>query len=89
VRITAQLIDATSGNHLWAERFDRDLSDLFAVQDEVVQAIAARVAGRLGTAEQERASRMRPESMAAYDCLLRGLAHLRSIDASEIAEAHR
>jgi TolB-like protein/cytochrome c-type biogenesis protein CcmH/NrfG len=89
VRITAQLIDAADDRHLWAERFDRDVTDLFDVQDRVVQAIAAGVAGRVEVAEQDRVSRMRPESMAAYDCLLRGMAHSRSIDAKETEVARQ
>jgi tetratricopeptide (TPR) repeat protein len=89
VRIAAQLIDAADDKHLWAERFDRDLNDLFDVQDKVVQAIAAGVAGRVEVAEQDRASRMRPENMAAYDCMLRGMAHSRSTDAKETEQARQ
>src|SRR5262245_44981684 len=59
VRITVQLVDAATGNHVWAERYDRELSDIFAVQDEVVQAIVAKVAGHVQTAEGERARRKR------------------------------
>jgi len=73
VRITAQLIEATTGSHLWSERYDRDLADIFAVQDEVVQAIVARLAGQLTTVEFERARRKRTEHLGAYDCYLRGL----------------
>jgi TolB-like protein/class 3 adenylate cyclase len=72
VRITAQLIDAESGNHVWAERYDRNLDDIFAVQDEVVQEIAASVPGQLNVAAMDRARRRPAESLSAYDCLLRG-----------------
>ena len=72
VRITAQLVEAESGNHLWAERYDRDLENIFDVQDEVVQEIAASVPGQLNVAAMERARRRPAESLSAYDCLLRG-----------------
>ena len=72
VRITAQLIDAESGNHVWAERYDRNLDDIFAVQDEVVQEIAASVPGQLNVAAMDRARHRPAESLSAYDCLLRG-----------------
>jgi len=72
VRITAQLVEAESGNHLWAERYDRDLENIFDVQDEVVQEIAASVPGQLNVAAMDRARRGPAESLSAYDCLLRG-----------------
>jgi adenylate cyclase len=72
VRVTAQLIEAASGNHLWAERYDRDLEDIFAVQDEVTQTVVATVAGRLEAAEMERTKRKPTERLAAYDYLLQG-----------------
>ena len=72
VRITAQLVEAESGNHLWAERYDRDLENIFEVQDEVVQEIAASVPGQLNVAAMDRARHRPAESLSAYDCLLRG-----------------
>jgi len=72
VRITAQLIDAMSGDHLWAERYDRALDDIFAVQDEVVATIAATLAVRIHVAGLERAKRQPTEDLAAYECVLRG-----------------
>jgi TolB-like protein len=72
VRITAQLVEAESGEHLWAERYDRDLENIFDVQDEVVQEIAASVPGQLNVAAMDRARRRPAESLSAYDCLLRG-----------------
>ena len=77
VRITAQLIDASSGNHLWSERFDRNLEELFDVQDEVTRTIVATVVGRLEDAEIKGAGRQRTENFAAYDTLLRGIDLLR------------
>jgi adenylate cyclase len=72
VRITAQLIEAETGSHLWAERYDRDLENIFDVQDEVVQEIAASVPGQLNVAAMDRARQRPAESLGAYDCLLRG-----------------
>jgi adenylate cyclase len=72
IRITAQLIDAETGNHVWAERFDRPLTDLFAVQDEVVRTIVGTLVGRVYTNEAERLRRKPPSSLTAYDLTLRG-----------------
>jgi TolB-like protein/Tfp pilus assembly protein PilF len=77
VRITAQLIEAKSGGHLWAERYDRSLDDIFAVQEEVAQMIAYALFGRIQEAGVERSVRMPTANLTAYDCFLRGLAHLR------------
>jgi adenylate cyclase len=72
VRITAQLIDATSGSHLWAERYDRDLTDIFAVQDEVTTQIVGALKVTLSPAEKARLVDKEPSNIAAYDCVLRG-----------------
>ena len=72
VRVTVQLIEANTGNHLWAERYDRELDDIFAVQDEVVQTIVASMTGRLEQAGSEHAKRKPPSNLDAYDYLLRG-----------------
>jgi adenylate cyclase len=72
VRITAQLIDAATGHHLWAERFDRDLADIFEVQDEVTSRIVATLAGKLAESERRRARSGQTENLEAYDCVLRG-----------------
>jgi TolB-like protein len=87
VRITAQLVEAATGNHLWAERYDRDLDDIFAVQDEVVATIAAVLPGRVDDARVAH-SRLTPtDSLPAYDCILRGNKHLRAYRRHEIAKA--
>lgn len=70
VRINVQLVDAVGGNHLWADRFDRDLEDIFAVQDEVTAKIVEALIGRLVT----QPPRNRPNSMEAYDLCVRGRA---------------
>jgi adenylate cyclase len=75
VRITAQLVEAASGNHIWAERYDHDLTDMFDVQDEVTRSIVAAVPGRLESADLNRIKRKRPEDMAVYDYVLRGKMH--------------
>jgi TolB-like protein/cytochrome c-type biogenesis protein CcmH/NrfG len=75
VRITAQLIDASNGSHLWAERYDRNLADVFAVQDEITQAIVATVEPKLYDAEHFRSKRKAPESLDAWDLVMRALWH--------------
>lgn len=88
-RITAQLIDAVTGRHLWADRYDRDLEDIFAVQDELVRTIVSTLVGRLQHAGAEQAKRKRTESLAAYDYLLRGMTHLNRYTPEDNAEARR
>ena len=73
VRITAQLIDAIDDKHIWAERYDRDLEDIFAVQDEVTQAIVTEIEPQLATTEQQRARRKPTENLDAWECYQRGL----------------
>ena len=72
VRVTAQLIDAQTGNHLWAENFDRELDDIFAVQDEVTGSILSSLPERVGAADLERVKRKRTDQMVAYDYFLHG-----------------
>ena len=72
VRITVQLIDAKTDHHLWAERYDRDLEDIFAIQDEVTTAIVATLPGRVEAAARDRAARLTTDNMAAYECVLTG-----------------
>jgi len=75
LRITAQLNDASTGSHIWAERFDRDIADVFAVQDEITEAIVAAIEPQLYAAENFRAQRKSPESMDAWDLVMRALSH--------------
>lgn len=75
VRITAQLNDVATGSHIWAERYDRDLADVFAVQDEITEAIVAAIEPQLFAAENFRARRKAPDSMDAWDLLMRALSH--------------
>src|SRR6266480_76427 len=75
LRITAQLIDAISGAHLWADRYDRDLSDIFAVQDEITASVAGVIEPALAGAEQQRVLRKPPGSLDAWEAYQRGLWH--------------
>ncbi len=75
VRITAQLNDVTTGGHIWAERYDRDLADVFAVQDEITEAIVAAIEPQIYAAENFRARRKPPERLDAWDLVMRALSH--------------
>ena len=74
VRITVQLIDATTGGHLWSERYDRPLTDIFALQDEIVQKIVTTLKIQLTLMEQGFLVRKRTDNLEAYDYVLRGMA---------------
>lgn len=93
VRITGQLIDAVTGTHIWADRFERDLTDVFALQDEVTAAVVSAIQPRLLQTEIAIATRRRPENLTAYDFYLRAmpLAYLTSREGSAeaIRLAHR
>ena len=71
VRITGQLIDAVTGAHIWADRFERDLTDIFALQDEVTVAVVSAIQPKLLQTEIAMATRRRPENLTAYDFYLR------------------
>ena len=74
VRITGQLIDATTGAHLWADRFEGTLDDIFELQDQMSESVVGAIAPQLERAEIERAKRKPTESLDAYDYYLRGMA---------------
>jgi adenylate cyclase len=76
IRLTGQLIDTFTGNHIWAERYDRVLEDIFAVQEEVTQAIVAAIAPQIESTEQSKAARRRPDNLSAYEIALRAWAHV-------------
>ena len=87
VRVTIQLIDAGSGAHLWAERYDRELTDIFELQDELTRAIVATISGRLESAAAEAIKRKPPTDINAFDCVMRAkLCHHRG-SAEDNAEA--
>jgi adenylate cyclase len=75
IRVTGQLVDTLTGNHIWAERYDRVLEDIFAVQEEVTQAIVAAIAPQIASTEQSKANRRRPDNLSAYEIALRAWAH--------------
>ena len=83
VRITGQLIEATTGTHLWAERYDRDLTDIFAVQDEITESVAAAIEPAMAQAERQRVSRKPPDSLDAWEVYHRGLWHFLNQEPSE------
>jgi TolB-like protein/class 3 adenylate cyclase/Tfp pilus assembly protein PilF len=89
VRITVQLIEAASGVHLWAERYDRDLDDIFAVQDELTQTIVSTLVGSIENAKLQQSFRKPTASLAAYDFLLRGIEHFRGYAADDNQQACR
>jgi adenylate cyclase len=78
-----------TGKHIWAERYDRELEDIFGIQDELVQAIVATLAGRLVIADTERSLRKPPESLAAYDYYLRAMQFDRKYDAESALEGRK
>ena len=89
VRINGQLVDAESGNHLWAERYDRELSDIFAVQDDITQSVVAAIEPELLMAEGQRAARRSPTDLHSFDCFLRGMWHFHQFKAADNLEAER
>jgi TolB-like protein len=89
LRITAQLIDALTGSHLWAERFDGTLDDIFDLQDQLAARVVGAIAPKMQQAEIERAKRKPTESLDAYDYYLRGLASLHRATKEAIGEALR
>ena len=89
VRITAQLADGASGNHVWAQRYDRELQDIFAVQDEITGRLAGAIEPELGKAERERARAKRPDDLHAWDLYQRGLWHTYKRTREDLAEAQR
>ncbi len=89
LRVTAQLLDGVTGEHLWAERYDRDLEDLFALQDEITGMIAGRMEPELGMAERQRAIRKPTQNLGAWDCYHLALSHMYRFAPESNAEAQR
>jgi adenylate cyclase len=87
VRINAQLIDARRGTHIWADRYDRDMVDVFALQDEITGTIVSALAIKLSSEDEARRERRKQISPDAYDMLLRGNQHLQQFTAQGMAEA--
>jgi adenylate cyclase len=76
IRLTAQLVEAGAGKHVWAERYDRDLADIFAMQDEITEAVTTAIAPAVADAERQRAMRRPPGSLDAWAACQRGFWHL-------------
>jgi adenylate cyclase len=89
VRITGQLIEALSGVHLWADRFESDLSDIFALQDEMTLNVMSAIQPKLLQTEVELAGRRRPDSLSAYDLCLQAAPHIYSLSREGLAETMR
>jgi adenylate cyclase len=89
VRITGQLIDAVTGAHIWADRFERDLTDVFALQDEVTLAVVSAIEPKMLQTEIELATRRRPENLTAYDFYLRAMPPFNLVTREGLAEALR
>jgi TolB-like protein/class 3 adenylate cyclase/Tfp pilus assembly protein PilF len=87
VRITSQLIDATTNNHIWAERYDRELSDIFALQDEITASVTAAIEPKLLAAEGIRAESRSIEDLNAWDHVARAVSHFWKLNAAESATA--
>jgi adenylate cyclase len=87
IRVTAQLIEGATGNHIWAKRYDRELDDIFDLQDEMTQAIVSAIGPEIDQAERERAKRLPPESLDTWEAYQRGLWHLYRFTREDNAEA--
>ena len=89
VRVTGQLVDAETGHHVWADRYDRKLEDIFAVQDEIVDSICGALEPAVGRAEREHAQLKPPASLQAWDLYLRGLWYLAQATRESYAQARK
>jgi len=87
VRVTAQLVDTKTGNHIWAERYDRNVIEVFAVQDEITAAVTAAILPAVTDAEQQRALRKLPENLGAWEAYQRGLWHVAKANAADNGRA--
>ncbi len=87
VRVTAQLIDTSNGAHIWAERYDRELRDVFAIQDDLSQHVGAAIEPALSRSETDRSRRKTQDQMIAYDHLMRGVWHFHQLTADDARKA--
>lgn len=87
LRVTCQLIDATTGNHTWAERYDRELADIFAVQDEIAQSVVSAIEPQLYAAENIRIQSTPPDSLDAWGCVIRALWHIGQFSKDDAQQA--
>jgi adenylate cyclase len=89
IRVTGQLVEAETGKHVWAERYDRDLADIFVVQDEISEAVTIAIAPAIADAERQRAMRKPPDSLDAWATYQRGLWHMSKATAADNALAQK
>ena len=89
VRISAQLAEGTSGRQLWAKRYDRELSDIFAMQDEITETIIGAVEPELGKVERRRSAGKRPDNLDAWDLYQRGMSHLYEYTKDDLQRARQ
>jgi adenylate cyclase len=89
VRITGQRIDAVTGAHLWTDRFESDLTDVFVLQDEVTVAVVSAIEPKMLQTEIAMATRRRPENLTAYESYLRAMPHYYLVTREGLAEAIR
>jgi TolB-like protein/Flp pilus assembly protein TadD len=87
VRITAQLVEAETGNHIWAERYDREAADIFAVQDDITERVVATIEPELYAAEHFRSRRKPPDSLDAWECVVRALSSVAQDTLAGVAAA--
>ena len=89
IRVTAELIDAGTGDHKWAEQYDRELEDIFVVQDEITENVVAQLEPQIGLAERQKVARTEPTDLKAWDCYHLGVAHFFKFTAQNNLEAQR
>ena len=89
IRVTAQLVEAEAGHHVWAEHYDRDLADIFALQDEITRTVTVAITPAIAYAEQHRALRKPPASLDAWAAYQRGLWHVGKFSAADNALAQK
>ena len=87
IRISAQLVEAENGKHVWVDRYDRDLADIFAVQDEITERVVGAIEPELYSAEHYRSQRKPPESLDAWECVIRALSCVGQVTRAKITEA--
>jgi adenylate cyclase len=87
IRVTAQLVEAETGKHVWAERYDRDLADIFTVQDEITERVVAAIEPELYAAEQVRSQNKPPDNLDAWECVIRALSLIGQSTHNENTEA--
>jgi TolB-like protein len=87
LRITAQLVEAETGNHIWAVRYDREIADIFMVQDQITERVVGAIEPELYAAEHFRGQRKPPESLDAWECVIRALSSMGQVSHAGVLEA--